>query len=248
LASQQKPQLGKKPLGNRIPNKDQPAAARSRYVVRAQSGALPAMSQSSNGNPTNATVWLVDDDAALLHSLRWLLESAHFRVQAYGSPYRLLQAYDAEFAGCVVADIRMPGMSGIELQNELRRRGCRLPIIFLTGHGDVATCTSAFRNGAFDFLEKPIGEQALIEVVRRAANADAKRRAQQAGKPDITALAATLTPREQQVMELLVAGKTVKQIAVELSVGFPTAARHRSRLLEKLRVTNDVELVRLLLA
>ena len=207
------------------------------------------MSQAANGELTNqATVSLVVVDAAFLHSLRWLLESPHWHVRAYSTPRELLQAYDPDTPGCLVTEICVPGMSGLELQEELLRRGCRLPIIFVSGHGDVATCSRAFRNGAFDFFEKPINKQALVDAVHRAVNADLQRRAQRAGRPDMSTLAAILTPREMQVMELLISGKSVKQIAAELSVGFPTAARHRSRLLEKLQVTNDVELVRLVLA
>ena len=204
------------------------------------------MSQSTCG--VQPTIFLVDDDAAALQSLRWLLESVSLRVEAYRSPREMLEAYDPEVPGCLVVDLRMPGMSGLELQEELLRRDCRHPIIFLTGHGDVTTCSRAYRNGAFDFLEKPVNDQALVDVVNRAVGADLERRARRASRPDFRALAAALTPREQQVMDLLVAGKTVKQIAVELNVGFPTAARHRSRVLEKMQVSNDVELVRLLLA
>lgn len=204
------------------------------------------MSQSSRGS--QPTVFLVDDDAAALKSLRWLLESVSLRVEAYRSPRDLLDAYDPEVPGCLVIDVRMPGMSGLELQEELLQRGCRHPIIFVTGHGDVPTCSKAYRNGAFDFIEKPVNDQALVDLVNRAVSTDVDRRARQGSRPDITTLAAMLTPREQQVMDLLVGGKSVKQIAVELSVGFPTAARHRSRVLEKMQVGNDVELVRLVLA
>jgi two-component system, LuxR family, response regulator FixJ len=142
----------------------------------------------------------------------------------------------------------MPDMSGLQLQEELSRRNGRHPIIFVTGYGDVPSCSQAYRNGAFDFLEKPVNEKSLLDCVHRALSADSNRRAQQTIRPDLATMVAALTPREQQVMDLLLEGKSVKQIAVELSVGFPTAARHRTRVLEKLQVHNDVELVRLVLA
>jgi two-component system response regulator DctR len=195
-----------------------------------------------------STVFVVDDDAAALKSLRWLLESVDLRVEAYRSARELLAEYDPDVPGCLVLDIRMPGMSGLELQAELLKRGCRHPIIFVTGHGDVPTCSTAYRRGAFDFVEKPVNDQAIVDLVNQAVSADAARRRQHAGRPDLSAQRARLTPREQEVMDLLVEGRSVKQIAVELGVGFPTAARHRSRVLEKMNVGNDVELVRLVLS
>lgn len=194
------------------------------------------------------TVHLVDDDAVTLDSLSWLFESEGFAVEPFNSAAAFLDSYDPESVGCLVADVCMPEISGIELQEELSRHGGQLPVIFLTGYGDVATCAEAFRHGAFDFLEKPANEARLLDVVQRAIVADNKRRAERVKRPDLTALVESLTPREQQVMDLLIEGKSVKQIAVELQVGFPTAARHRSRVLEKMHVHNDVELVRLVLA
>jgi FixJ family two-component response regulator len=194
------------------------------------------------------TVFIVDDDPQAIASTRWLLESDGLRVASYSSARQMLDDHDVEAHGCLIVDVRMPGMGGLELQDELALRGGRHPIIFVTGYGDVPTCSQAYRNGAFDFLEKPVDDQALVDAVHRALQADSDRRAQEAIRPNVSTLVATLTPRELQVMDLLVEGKSVKQIAVELSVGFPTAARHRSRVLEKMQVHNDVELVRLVLA
>jgi FixJ family two-component response regulator len=194
------------------------------------------------------TVFLVDDDSAVRESLRWMLQSDGLRVESYHSGGELLHDYEVDAPGCFVLDIRMPDMSGLELQEELSRRGGRHPIIFLTGFGDVPSCSQAYRNGAFDFLEKPVDDKPLLDSVHRALSADSNRRAQQAIRPDLATLVAGLTPREQQVMDLLLEGRSVKQIAVELRVGFPTAARHRTRVLEKMQVHNDVELVRLVLA
>ena len=195
-----------------------------------------------------AKVFLVDDDAAALKSLCWLLESAQLRVEAYQSPYGLLESYDPLVPGCLVIDFRMPGMNGLELQLALLERGCQHPIIFITGYGDVPTCSRAYRQGAFDFIEKPVNDDAILELVNRAIGEDARRRAERSAHPDISQHLERLTPREREVLDLLVDGRTVKQIAAELGVGFPTAARHRSRVLEKMHVANDVELVRLLLS
>jgi FixJ family two-component response regulator len=202
---------------------------------------------SPTENPV-AKVFLVDDDAAALKSLRWLLESAELTVDDYGSAEDLLEVYDPDVPGCLIIDFRMPGMNGLELQEALVKRGCRHPIIFVTGYGDVPTCSRAYHQGAFDFIEKPVNHQALVGLVHRALSEDARRRAARGNRPSIARQRDRLTPREQEVMDLLVEGKTVKQIAAELGVGFPTAARHRTRVLEKMEVTNDVELVRLLLS
>jgi two-component system, LuxR family, response regulator FixJ len=194
------------------------------------------------------TVFLVDDDTAAIASLSWLLEADGLRVESYHSAGEVLDEFDPDAQGCFIADVRMPDINGLELQEELSRRGGRHPIIFVTGYGDVSTCSQAYRNGAFDFFEKPVNEQLLLDQVHRALTVDSNRRAQRAIRPDLATLVASLTPREMQVMDLLLEGKSVKQIAVELSVGFPTAARHRTRVLEKMQVHNDVELVRLVLA
>jgi two-component system, LuxR family, response regulator FixJ len=193
-------------------------------------------------------VFLVDDDAAALKSLRWLLESAELVVADYASAEEFLASYNPDAPGCLVIDYRMPGMNGLELQETLLERGCRHPIIFVTGYGDVPTCSRAYRQGAFDFIEKPVDHQALVDLVNRALGEDSRRRAARASRPNISRQLDRLTPREQEVMDLLVDGKTVKQIAAELGVGFPTAARHRTRVLDKMHVTNDVELVRLVLS
>jgi FixJ family two-component response regulator len=195
-----------------------------------------------------AKVFLVDDDVAALKSLRWLLESAQLSVEAYSSPQELLAAYDPLVPGCLVIDFRMPGMNGLELQQVLLERGCQHPIIFVTGYGDVPTCSRAYRQGAFDFIEKPVNDDAILDLVNRAIGVDAQRRIECSARLDIAGLLERLTLREREVLDLLVDGRTVKQIAAELGVGFPTAARHRSRVLEKMHVTNDVELVRLLLS
>ena len=137
-------------------------------------------------------VFLVDDDAAALKSLRWLLESAQLQVEDYSSAEELLEDYDPDVPGCLVIDFRMPGMNGLELQAALLERGCRHPIIFVTGYGDVPTCSRAYHQGAFDFIEKPVNHQAMVDLVNRALGEDARRRA--AGGQSSEYLPATGTP------------------------------------------------------
>lgn len=195
--------------------------------------------------PIDPTVYVVDDDPAALDSLKCLLESVRLQVKSFAKPSEFLQAYDADRPGCIVLDVRMPEMSGLELQQELVRRGAALPIIIVTGHADVPACTTAFRAGAFDFIEKPANHQLLLGRIQRAIEHDLASRRARGESPDYVARRERLTPREAEVLNLLVAGQTLKQIAAGLGIGIQTAAKHRSRVLEKMQVTTDVELVRL---
>jgi FixJ family two-component response regulator len=167
-------------------------------------------------------------------------------VETFGSAAEFLHGFDATRPGCVIMDVRMPGMSGLELQQALKARQCGVPIIVITGHGDVPMCVRAFENGAFAFLEKPVNHQQLLEYVQRAIEEDKKYR-QRPVEQDIGPLLQQLTRREREVMDLLIAGKSMKQIASALSISIPTCSKHRTRLHEKLGVDNDVELVRLVL-
>lgn len=193
------------------------------------------------------TVFIIDDDQAALDSLRCLLESVKLRAEAYEKPSDFLQVYDPTRPGCVVLDVRMPEMSGLELQQELVRRGNPPPIIVVTGHADVPVCTTAFRAGAFDFIEKPANHQLLLGRIQRAIEQDAANRRTRGENPEYLRRRESLTPRERQVLELVVAGQTLKQIAATLKIGMQTAAKHRSRMLEKMQAATDVELVRLVL-
>jgi two-component system response regulator FixJ len=196
---------------------------------------------------SESTVFLVDDDQSLREALEWLLESVELPVQAFASAGAFLEAYDPTRPGCVVLDIRMPGMSGLELQSQLNIKGSLLPIIVITGHGDVPTCVRAFEGGAFAFLEKPVNHQEFLDHIQRAIEHDQEKRRAGPASSHLAAKVATLTPRERVVMVLLAAGKTMKQIATQLDVSLQTCSKHRSRVLEKLGVDTDVELVRLLL-
>ena len=197
---------------------------------------------------TEPTVFVVDDDLSVLRSLRWLIESAHLLVKTFSSGESFLEDFDPSSPGCLILDIRMAGMNGLDVQQKLIEKGYKLPIIVMTGHGDVPLCTHAFKSGAFDFIEKPADDKVLINQIHAALAADAKRRESADCPSDIAARLAELTPREVEVMDLIVQGKLHKQIASDLGISFQTAAKHRTKVLMKLGVGNDVELVRLVLS
>jgi RNA polymerase sigma factor (sigma-70 family) len=196
---------------------------------------------------SESTVFLVDDDQSLREALQWLLESVELPVEVFASAAEFLAAYDPARPGCIVLDIRMPGMSGLELQSQLNQKESPPPIIVITGHGDVPTCVRAFEGGAFAFLEKPVNHQQFLDHIQRAIEQDQENRQAGPASPELAAKIEKLTPREREVMDLLASGKTMKQIAMQLEISIQTCSKHRSRVLEKLGVDTDVELVRLLL-
>jgi RNA polymerase sigma factor (sigma-70 family) len=196
---------------------------------------------------SQSTVFLVDDDKSLREALEWLLESVELPVEAFASASDFLAAYDPARPGCIVLDIRMPGMSGLKLQSQLNQKKSPLPIIVMTGHGDVPTCVRAFEEGAFAFLEKPVNHQHFLDHIQRAIEHDQENRRAGQSRPRLASKIETLTPREREVMDLIAAGKTMKQVATQLEISIQTCSKHRTRVLEKLDVETDVELVRLLL-
>jgi two-component system response regulator FixJ len=196
---------------------------------------------------TQATVYIVDDDESVRRSLRWLIESAHFAVETFGSGEAFLDSYDPSQPGCLILDIRMNGMSGLDVQRQLIDRKFTLPVIVMTGHADVPVCTNAFKAGAFDFIEKPADDEVLIGAIRKALAADAQHRRRNYVEPDRSARLRGLSPRESEVMELIVKGRNQKQIAMDLNISLQTAAKHRAKVLSKLGVANDVELTRLVM-
>lgn len=193
-----------------------------------------------------ATVFLVDDDESLRDALTWLLESVDLRVEAFATADEFLKAFDADRHGCLVADIRMPGMSGLALQKLLRDSDAKLPVLVVTGHGDVPMCVQAFQNGAFSFLEKPVNHQKFLDEINRAIEFDAQQRQRESS--NLASRLEMLSPREREVLDLLVSGKSMKDIARRLEISVQTCSKHRARVLEKMSVNNDVELVRLMLA
>ncbi len=196
--------------------------------------------------PTDATVFLVDDDPAALDSIQFLLKSNGFSVEPFSSASEFLKFYDPNRPGCLVLDLCMPEMDGLALQERLLSREPRLPILFVTGHGDVPHCAQALKAGALDFLEKPVRSDIILDRVRYALEMDQRNRRLKAAHPEITARIAQLTPREREMMVFLLRGEDIKTISVKLDIGIQTVAKHRTRVLDKMQVRNEAELVRLL--
>ncbi|MBU0639726.1 MAG: response regulator transcription factor [Planctomycetes bacterium] len=191
------------------------------------------------------TVFVVDDDPGMRGSLRWLIESVGLRVKVFESAREFLAAYDPERPGCVVLDVRMPGMSGLELHEELSSMHGAVPAIIITGHGDVPMAVRAMKAGAVDFLEKPFGDQVLLDCIRKAIRQDATSRRERAQRAEAAARLMRLTPREHEVMSLVVAGKANKQVAAELGLSEKTIEAHRARVMEKTQSDSLAELVQL---
>ncbi|HYC44139.1 MAG TPA: response regulator [Burkholderiales bacterium] len=196
-------------------------------------------------NDTTAAraVYVVDDDDAMRDSLRWLLESAGYRVASFSCAERFLGALRPGDASCLVLDVRMPGLTGLELQQELNRRGVSVPIIFITGHGDVPMAVDALKNGAFHFLEKPFQGERLLELIEQASTQRTPAETERAQRRCAAARLATLTQREREVMDLVVLGRKNKQIAEALGISVKTVEAHRARAMEKMDVTSVAELV-----
>jgi FixJ family two-component response regulator len=197
---------------------------------------------------TEPTVFLVDDDHAVRDALELLLEAASFKTASFENAMAFLDAYTQNQAGCLVLDIRMPDMSGMELQDALAAKEITLPIIFLTGHGNVPMSARAFRTGAIDFMEKPFDESALLERIGEAIQLDRTNRETLARRENARARLTTLTPREQQVMLLVVTGKVNKEIAAELNLSHRTVEIHRSRVMEKTGTQSLTRLIELAVA
>lgn len=194
-----------------------------------------------------STIYIVDDDEAVRDSLRWLLEANGYRVKSFSGAEEFLQAYDPDQVGVLIVDVRMPGMSGLELQEILIARDAPLPIVFITGHGDVPMAVSTMKKGAVDFLEKPFNEAELRDIVARML-VDANERVTQArAKRNQQAVLSRLTAREQQVLERIVAGRLNKQIAGDLNISIKTVEAHRANIMEKLEVTTVADLMKIAL-
>ena len=195
---------------------------------------------------SQAFAHIVDDDEAIRDALTWLFRTRQVASQPWESAEAFLAAWQPDWRGCIVLDIRMREMSGLECFDALRERGNTLPVIFLTGHGDVPMAVGALKKGAFDFLEKPVDDNALVDRVIRALASDARHQASEASQATVATRIAQLTPREHEVMRLVLAGKFNKVIADELNISMRTVEVHRSRVFEKMGVRSAVELAQLL--
>lgn len=195
---------------------------------------------------TRMIAHLVDDDDAIRDAMAWLLRSRGVTSQAWASAEEFLAAYRDDMRGCLVLDIRMTGMSGPELFDRLLELGCRMPAIFLTGHGNVPQAVNSIKKGAFDFIEKPFNDNDLADRILDAFRIDAERSTEAASAATIEARLDLLTTREREVMERILAGKFNKVIADELNIAMRTVEVHRSRVFEKMGVRSAVELAGLL--
>ena len=195
-----------------------------------------------------ASVFVVDDDREVRDALRLLLESVGLRVECFESSQVFLDQFNPEKPGCLVLDVRMPGMSGLDLQAHLAEERLCPPIIIVTGHGDVPMAVRAVQAGAMNFIEKPFNDQVLLDSVHRAIEKDAQQRGDVSRLEEIEARFAKLTPREREVLELVVAGRRNKLIAAELGVSQSTVEAHRAKVMEKMEADTLSELMRMMLS
>ena len=193
------------------------------------------------------TIYVVDDDEGVRNSLRFLLKSVGLGTRTLASAREFLETYRPGQPGCVVLDVRMPGMSGLELQQQLNLRGAIIPVIFVTGHGDIPMAVEAMQHGAFDFLQKPFRDQDLIDRIQRALERDARNRATLAQHDRVRERFDSLTPREREVLTLMTRGKPNKIIAADLGVSQRTVEIHRARVMEKTGAASLAQLVRMVM-
>jgi FixJ family two-component response regulator len=196
----------------------------------------------------SGTVFLIDDDPAVRDSLTLLLSLKGMSTQPFATADSFIETYQPDRAGCVLTDLRMPGMTGLELQSALAERGIDVPLVVLTAHGDVATARAALKNGAFDFLEKPVDDTMLVEVLRNALRVDRERRAATSSRSTTDARLARLTAREREILALLASGHQNREIAVQLGISPRTVEVHKARIMEKLECHSLAELIRMNLA
>ncbi len=193
-----------------------------------------------------ATVFVVDDDEAVRRFLRGLIESVDLSVETYGSAQEFLDAYEPGRPGCLLLDVRMPGMSGLELQRELAERTSDLPVIILTGHGNVQVAVHAMKAGAFDFVEKPFNNDLLLDRIQKAVAESVEADSNRIKQDEITSRLQLLTPRERQVLDLVVAGQTNKGVARHLDISEKTVEIHRAKVMEKMHAKSLADLVNMI--
>ncbi len=198
-------------------------------------------------NNSSSIVYIVDDDEAVRDSLRWLLEANGYQVVAFDSAEKFLENYNPNSVSVLIVDVRMPGMSGLELQETLVARKATIPVVFITGHGDVPMAVSTMKKGAVDFLEKPFNEAELRDIIARMLEQAVNNASEQQARKNHEELIGRLTAREQQVLERIVAGRLNKQIADDLNISIKTVEAHRANIMEKLEVTTVADLMKVAL-
>jgi len=194
------------------------------------------------GDPT---AYVVDDDESIRTLWRWLMESNGIAVQTFATAAEFIESYPGGNPGCLLLDLRLPGMSGLELQKYLSSRDIEIPIVFVTGHGDVPTAVSALKGGAVDFIQKPFGYLEVVSIIRKAFQRDAENREKRARRSRTAGLLAALTEREREVLQRIIAGKPNKIIAGELNISLKTVEFHRAKVMEKTGVDSVAELVQI---
>jgi two-component system, LuxR family, response regulator FixJ len=201
--------------------------------------------RESDTDDRSGAVFVVDDDPAVRDSLKWLLSSVNMTVETFASAAEFLAAYRPEHTGCLLVDVRMPGMSGLELQEELRARSCNLPVIIITGHSDVQMAVRAMKAGAFDFIEKPFNDQSLLDLVQKAVDQSRQVSRELSEQAEIRQRLDLLSPRERQVLDLVTDGEPNKRIAFLLGLSEKTVEAHRAKVMEKTRAGSLAELIRM---
>jgi FixJ family two-component response regulator len=198
-----------------------------------------------NDTANAATIYVVDDDDGMRRALSLLLNTVGYETAAFATPAEFLEQFKPDTAGCLVLDIRMPGMSGLELQQHLNRRGSMLPVIFITGHGDVPMAVQAMKEGAFEFVQKPFRDQDLLDRINHALEQDRENRSTLALRTDVLQRLESLTAREKQVLDLVVDGAANKVIAIDLGLSERTVEIHRAKVMEKMGARSVAHLVKL---
>ena len=197
--------------------------------------------------PKKGTVYVVDDDEAVRDSLQWLLEGKDYRVRCFDSAESFLSRYDPREIACLIADVRMGGMTGLELQNRLIDNHSPLPVVFITGHGDVPMAVDTMKKGAMDFIQKPFNEEQIVQLVERMLDHAKGTFAEYQQAASREALLGKLTLRESQVLERIVAGRLNKQIADDLGISIKTVEAHRANIMEKLSANTVADLLKIAL-
>jgi FixJ family two-component response regulator len=206
---------------------------------------MPMTDGSSDSRRAQLTLYVVDDDSAVRDALSLSLSLRGYRIAQFASGEDFLEAFDVAWAGCVIADIRMPGKSGLQLQAELAARGSKLPVVIITGHGDVTSARAAFRSQAIDFLEKPFDEEHLVSAIETAFEHELGRMSSLAGKAQRELMLSSLSPREREVMTYLIRGLHAKEIGEKLGISHRTVEVHKAHIMEKMGVRSVIDIVRL---